>query len=280
MMINTNYVATAMDIAREAGTLLLRYEQRQRVVEEKNSDYDFVTDADRASQALIERRLRQTFPGHRFVGEEDGKADRQVAEMLMDPDSYCWVADPLDGTMNYIKRLHGYAVSLALVHGGKILCGATYMPCENEMFSAEAGSGAFLNGQRLCVSDSSCLHSAFTTTGVPPVNMDDRARMVDWIRRVSMQTLNLRIIGCATRAIAYVAAGRFDAYWELGPHPWDVAAGRLLISEAGGAQSTLTGTPYRFGDNGIVVDNGRIHEGLITLLQALPYQKGGQRALK
>lgn len=265
---NSDYINVAIDTARKAGSLLKQLSEEALIVEEKGSAFDFVTNADTASQKLVQDALHKFFPSHYFVGEEDGKTDKDVADFLygLSPSEYCWICDPLDGTMNYIHHLNGYAVSIALYNNGRILAGVTYTPVEDELFCAELGCGAKCNGVPMHVSEVSELSQAFTTTGIPPTNMEWREISQHSIDRVTFRTVNTRIIGCATRAIACVAAGRFDAYWEVGPHPWDSAAGSLMVSEAGGNIQTFYGSEYRFGEPKFMATNGRIDKALIEAI--------------
>ena len=260
-----DYASIASDVAKKAGDFLFSFSS-ELDVHEKGSDFDFVTNADLQSQAMIRRMLKEKLPEHLFIGEEDGIPDREIAdEIYSDPESFFWIVDPLAGTQNFIKHLGGYAVSLSLFHAGDILVGCTYIPTENELFLAEKGSGAYLNGKRLSVSSTTSIHNSLINTGIPTVNMEFRTRMIDIISRLSMESLNMRIIGSAARSLGLTASGTFETYFELGPHPWDVGAGKLLVEEAGGKVTNFDGLPYRFGDDGIVATNGIIHEELLSV---------------
>ena len=243
------YARTAGAIAREAGRFLKHFsDSRSLDVENKGSDFDFVTNADRESQALIARRLREAFPGHRFVGEEDGVPDAEVARMLAagGEDDWFWICDPLDGTVNYIHRLPTYSVSIGLVHRGRSVAGAIYLPEADELFTAGRGGGAFLNGEPIRASGCSELRLAFTVTDLPVTDMQLRERYMAWFSAVGMHTAGLRIMGSACTAIALTACGRLDAYWNLGLHPWDAAAGIVILEEAGGTVSDMFSDPFRF----------------------------------
>ena len=265
------YLNTAMEVAREAGQFLKHFsESRDLNIQEKGSDYDFVTDADRESQALIFSRLREKYPDHRFVGEEDNIPDSEVARQIAEagPDEYFWIADPLDGTLNYIHHLSGYGVSIGLVNQGRSVAGAIYLPVTDEMFYAAEGMGAFLNGRPIRVSGCQKLRNAFTDTGIPVSKMDRRLRFMDWEKSVGMKSGNTRMLGCAAQAMAYAACGYIDAYWELGPHPWDVAAGLIIGSEAGCAVSGMWGKPFDFNcSEGVVLCAPAIHEELISAIK-------------
>ena len=251
-------------VSRQAGDFLYAFQEDLKV-QEKGSDLDFVTNADLQSQALIRRLLKEAFPSHLFIGEEDGIPDKEIARRLyQDHDSYFWIVDPLDGTQNYIKHLGGYAVSMSLFHDGQTLVGCSYIPSEKELFLAVKGEGAYLNGKRLHVSDTATIRLSLLNTGIPTVNQEFRKTMVDIISRIAMDSLNMRIIGSAARSLGLTAEGSFEIYFELGPHPWDVGAGKLLVEEAGGKVTNFEGTPYRYGDDGVVATNGLIHEELMS----------------
>lgn len=271
----TDYASLAADVAREAGQYLKHFSDSHALcVEAKGSDYDFVTNADRESQALIQSRIRAAFPAHRFIGEEDGFSDAEVARVLESagPDECFWIADPLDGTLNYIHHLGGYSVSLAMVRGGRPVCGAVCVPESGEVYVAERGAGAFVGDVRLKASECAALCHAITSTGYAVSDMDLRRRSCKWIDAVAMATLNMRNMGSAARSIAMTAAGRLEAYFEIGPHPWDVAAGIVLCEEAGCRVSTLAGEPYRIGNPSVMACAPGIHEALCRLIR----ENGGQ----
>lgn len=261
------FANTAARIVTQAGALLMDAAKRDLQVKEKGSDYDFVTNADLASQSFIKKALKEAFPDHEFIGEEDGLSDSDIAKRLYgNPSSYFWVVDPLDGTQNYIKHLSGYGVSACLFHDGRVIAGATFVPVENEIFIGAEGEGAFLNGRQIHVSSCATLHSSFLTTGIPTVNMEYRSRILRHFSDIAERSLNLRIIGCATRALAMVAAGNFEGYWEIGPHPWDVGVATLLIQEAGGRITRFDGSAYHLGDPDILATNNHIHQEMVKLL--------------
>ena len=244
------FVRAAGEIAREAGQFLKHFSDHHRLsVERKGSDFDFVTNADRQSQQLIRDRLKEAFPGHRFVGEEDGLPDAEVARILHSGD-YCWVCDPLDGTVNYIHHLPLYAVSLGLVKDGEALAGAIYVPEAGELFVAAKGGGATLNGQPIRVSGCSELRHAFITADIASTGAELRRENLDRIARVATDASGARMLGSACVAIARVACGRQDAYWNLGLHAWDVAAGIVLLEEAGGVVSDVFSAPFSFDMSG------------------------------
>jgi myo-inositol-1(or 4)-monophosphatase len=248
----------AIDLARRAGALLVTYFERRRDVALK-SPFDMVTDADHASEELIVSSIVQQFPGHAILAEEGGgSAPRDSA--------YTWLIDPLDGTTNYVHGFPAFSVSLALLKEGEALLGVIYDPTRDELFSAERGQGARCNGRRIRVSSTSALNSALISTGFPydyATNQDNNAREFSALQA---RVQGVRRAGSATLDLAYVAHGRLDAHWELRLGPWDMAAGGLLVSEAGGRLSDWRGGPWNPWTDRLVASNGLIHEELIQAL--------------
>ena len=243
---NERFARAAGEIAREAGEFLKHFSDHHKLnVENKGSDFDFVTNADRESQRLVQDRLRAAFPDHRFVGEEDGRSDAEVARILAG-DDYCWVCDPLDGTVNYIHHLGLYAVSVGLVRRGQAVAGAIYLPEWGELFTAQRGEGAFMNGQPIRTSGCADLRHAFVAADMSAANLDQREPNMERIRRIGVAVGGLRIEGSACVTIAQTACGRQDAYLSRSLHAWDVAAGVVLVEEAGGVVTDMYSNPFSF----------------------------------
>ena len=241
---NNVYAPTAGEIAREAGQFLKHFSDHHRLaVERKGSDFDFVTNADRESQRLIRERLREAWPDHRFVGEEDGLSDAEVAKILYSGE-YCWVCDPLDGTVNYIHHLPLYAVSIGLVKDGAALAGAIYLPEADELFLAERGQGATLNGRPIHASACPDLRHAFISADMAAADLGRRQENLARIARV-----------------VQAAGGRADAGLGLRGHrPHRLrAAGRLL--EFGSARLGRGGG-HRAASGGRRRGDGRVLQSL------------------
>lgn len=265
-----DYMNTAVEIAREAGHFLKHFSESHKLnVEAKVSDLDFVTDADKESQAMIAKRLKEKYPNHRFVGEEDNMKDAEVNKLLLENgEDFFWIVDPLDGTLNYIHHLNGYGVSIGLVHQGRSVAGAIYLPETDEMFYAAEGEGAFMNGKPIRAAECNELKKAFLLTGIPVTNLVRRKRFMHWESEVGMKSANTRMLGSAAQNMAYVACGFVDAYWELGPHPWDVAAGLIIGKEAGCGLSDLWGNDFSFDcANGVVISAPGVHKELTDALR-------------
>ncbi|MGB9604270.1 MAG: inositol monophosphatase family protein [Bryobacteraceae bacterium] len=250
-----SYLETSREIAQEAGALLLRYFHR-RVGFELKGEFDLVTEADRASEALIIERLRSHFPTHAIVAEESGGVSSSSG--------YCWYVDPLDGTTNFAHGFPAFCVSLALAREGQLLCGVIYDPLHQELFEAERGAGASLNGRRIQVSRVSRVTDSLLATGFPSRKRHLNVN-VHFYYQVAMLSHGVRRAGSAALDLAYVACGRLDAFWEFGLNPWDMAAGVLMVEEAGGRVTDMRGGPASLTGPHVLADNGRVHEELLEL---------------
>lgn len=247
----------ALEIAREAGALLLHYYERRPAFELKG-DYDLVTAADRASEELIVNRLQSRFPTHAITGEESGSHDGSS--------DYRWYVDPLDGTTNFAHGFPVFNVTLALARAGELVAGVVYDPLRDEMFAAEKGGGAFLNNHRIHVSKCATLEQSLSATGFPS-NRRHKNVNVHFYYQLAMLTHGVRRAGSAAIDLAYVACGRLDFFWEFGLKPWDLAAGVLLINEAGGSVTSMTDEPFAIEGQNLLADNGLLHEETIALFQ-------------
>lgn len=246
---------TAVSIARESGALLNDFLAR-RIGFELKGDFDLVTEADRASEKLVVQRLRAAFPTHSIVAEEGG-GQTGTSE-------YVWYVDPLDGTTNFAHGFPIFNVTLALERAGELIAGVVFDPTRNELFSAELGGGAWLNGNRIHVSSAKRLEDTLVATGFPSRKRHLNVN-VHFYYQLAMLTHGVRRAGAAAIDLAYVACGRLDAFWEFGLNPWDMAAGILLVKEAGGACSGMKGEPVSLRGPHLLADNGLVHEAAIEL---------------
>lgn len=243
-----------IDLAHRAGALLRAAQERERSVEAKGP-VDVVTDADRASEALIVAAISERFPDHAIIAEEGGFAPGDGSNQ--------WLIDPLDGTLNYLHGLPIYSVSLAFVQRGELQLGVVYDPSRGELFAAERGGGARCNGRLLAVSAVARLGRALITTGFPYDRADRPDNNLREHDRLLLRVQDVRRTGSAALDLCYVAAGRTEAHWELGLKPWDTAAGALIVREAGGLVTDWEGRPWPVGEARIVASNGRIHGELL-----------------
>lgn len=219
---------------------------------------DMVTEADQAAEALIAARLTSAFPAHDLLGEEGSRGS------CADGD-FRWVIDPLDGTTNFTHGLPTFAVSIALEERGIPLVGAVYDPMRDELFMARRHGGATLNGERLCVSAVDTLFGSLLVTGFS-YDLTVRARQAETWRDLLTRVQAIRQTGSAALNLCYIAAGRLDGYWERGISAWDVAAGALMVQEAGGAVTNMSGGPFRSDERQILATNGGIHRQLLDVI--------------
>ncbi len=245
-----------MEIAREAGALQLQYLER-RIGFQLKGEYDLVTECDKASEALIVEKLKTHFPTHSIEAEEGGGADHKSSQ-------YRWFVDPLDGTTNFAHGYPNFNVTMALEKSGEIIAGVVYDPNRNEMFTAERGGGAYLNNRRIHVSKVATLENSLLSTGFPSRRRHHNIN-IHFYYQLAMLTHGVRRGGAAAIDLAYVACGRIDGFWEFTLNPWDMAAGSLLIEEAGGRCSGMRGEPLDIRGPNLLTDNGLIHDELLTL---------------
>jgi len=222
---------------------------------------DFVTEVDRAAETAIIETLRRAYPDHAILAEESGAQTGKTGQS-----EYTWIIDPLDGTTNFIHGFPQYAVSIALKHRHQITQAVVYDPTNNEMFTASRGSGAYLNDRRIRVSKRSRLAETLIGTGFPFRDMTGLEEYLAMFREVMPKVAGIRRAGAAALDLAYVAAARLDGFWELGLAPWDMAAGTLLIQEAGGLVGDLQGEQTYMESGRIVGGNPKVFSQLLQLL--------------
>ena len=251
----------AVKAARRAATVINRAStQLDLLTVQSKSPNDFVTEVDRAAEQAIIEVLRDAFPGHGILAEESGESG---------PESeFTWIIDPLDGTTNFIHGMPQYAVSIAQTKNGVLEHAVVYDPNTNEMFTASRGAGAFLNDRRIRVSRRTRLNEALIGTGFPFRQFDHVDAYLAMFKELTQKTAGIRRPGAASLDLAYVAAGRFDGFWEMGLSPWDMAAGVLLIQEAGGLVSDLSGEANYLATGNLVAGSPKIFGQLLPIIQA------------
>ena len=251
------FLQSAEEACRIAGKLQLEGLKRAKRIEFKGS-INLVTDVDKACEQAIVELLQGRFPDHDILAEE-GSGRRKDSE-------YKWVIDPLDGTTNYAHGYRLWAVSIALEYRGEIVVAAVHEPNHDEMFLAEKGAGATLNGERIRVSETAELGHAMLTTGFAYNVREAKNNNLDNFENFLMRARAIRRDGVAAIDLCYVADGRFDGFWELNLFPWDGAAGFLRIQEAGGRVSDFRGNPFDIYSKEILASNGRLHEAMVEVL--------------
>ncbi|HYP54582.1 MAG TPA: inositol monophosphatase family protein [Pyrinomonadaceae bacterium] len=249
----------AVQLAQDAGRVLADRFGRALQVSNKG-DIDLVTEADLAAERLIVERVRSHFPRHAVLAEESGEN-----EAAGGASEWKWIVDPLDGTTNYAHGYPCFCVSVALEHDGRVVLGVIYDPTREETFAAERGEGATLNGRRVRVSDVQDLNRAMLCTGFP-YDVRERGEFARHFTNFIMSAQAVRRDGSAALDLAYVACGRFDGFWEEGLRPWDVAAGRILVEEAGGRVTHYDGRPFDIYTPPIAASNGLVHDAMLRVL--------------
>jgi myo-inositol-1(or 4)-monophosphatase len=240
-------------IAREAGALLMDYFHQHLKIEYKG-DADLVTAADRASEVLIRQRIREQWPGHDVLGEEQGLSDQGS--------DYRWYVDPLDGTTNFAHGYPVFCVSLGLEHRGRRIAAVIYDPTRDELFSAEQGRGAALNGETMHVSKTATLRESLLATGFPSHKRHKNPNIF-FYHQITLHTHGVRRAGSAALDLCNVACGRFDGFWEFNLNPWDTAAGVLIVEEAGGRVTRFDGSSFELNSRETLASNGLLHDALL-----------------
>jgi myo-inositol-1(or 4)-monophosphatase len=253
------FLTVAQEAAHQAGALIQANWQSTKVIEVKTDIVDLVTNVDKASDRLITRLLQERFPTHDIVAEESAPSRQDSA--------YCWYIDPIDGTTNFAHGFPHFAVSIALAHHSQMIAGVVYDPLRDETFCASRGNGATLNGKPIAVSQAPALEHALVLTGFP---YDRRKRSEFYLRfyqAFMVRTQGVRRCGSAALDLCYVACGRADLFWEWRLHPWDTAAGSLIVEEAGGTMSDFSGAPFDIFGEQTLASNRLLHQEALTVLQ-------------
>ena len=255
----SNYLPDLEGIAREAGTLLMAY--FGQVTIEYKGEVDLVTEADRAAEKLIVERLRARWPEHGIVAEEGTRTEAEA--------EYRWYVDPLDGTTNFAHGYPVFCVSIALARrDGQLESGVLYDPTRDEMFAAERGEGATLNGRAIHVSKTTRLAESILGTGFPSHKRHKNPNIF-FYHQITLRSHGVRRAGSAALDLANVSCGRYDGFWEFNLNPWDTAAGVLLVEEAGGRVTRFDGTPFRLDSREVLASNGVIHQELIAQFEEI-----------
>ena len=244
----------ALEAAKLAGKVLMAsYGKLRHSQISMKSKNDFVTEVDKKSERLIINTIKKYFPDHAIQGEETGISAGKGT---------LWIIDPLDGTSNYIHNIPVFSVSIGIMEGNEMKAGVIYDPVHEEMFQAKKGGGATLNKSKVHVTKVRSLSEALMTTGIPFRARDRFDEYIESFRRISLATVGMRRGGSAALDLAYVACGRFDGFWELDLSPWDIAAGALILTEAGGTITDMWGKKDYFKNGDTLATNGLLHKEL------------------
>ncbi|HMS82924.1 MAG TPA: inositol monophosphatase family protein [Nitrospira sp.] len=253
---------TAIEAGQAAGALLRRYAGTGFLIEYK-TPINLVTDADRAAEQCVIDHLKTRFPDHHVLAEEGGRIDKGQSP-------YRWIIDPLDGTTNFAHGYPAYCVSIGLEYEGRCILGVVFDPTRNDLFTAFEHRGAHLNGRPIHVTETQTLDSSLLVTGFAYDIRETKRNNLDHFAKFALKVQGLRRTGSAALDLCYVAAGRFDGFWEVRLNPWDMAAGSVIAREAGGRLTDFNGNDLSIYGQELVASNGHIHEAMLTVLNEAP----------
>ncbi|MFO8052883.1 MAG: inositol monophosphatase family protein [Candidatus Omnitrophota bacterium] len=259
---NLNFKEVAVEAARQAGGIHKKYFEGDTQTKEKSSSFDLITIADTEAEKKVVELIKKNFPDHNILAEE-GKYKKTDSK-------YCWIVDPLDGTNNFSFGIPMFCVSIALAKDDRLILGVVYDVMRDELFLAERGKGAYLNDKKIKVSDADSFDKSLLITGF----YYDRGKdMIDNLEAIKVffqkRVVGIRRLGAAALDLCYIASGRATGFWEFKLSPWDFAAGKLLIEEAGGKVSDKAGEEVRLEQSYIVASNGKIHQRIIEVINSL-----------
>jgi len=254
------YAVVAARAAQQVGARLVRFAGRPNTVSTKRSAIDLVTDIDRSSEQTIHRILRRAFPDFGFLGEERGERYQ--------PRPYRWIVDPIDGTNNFVHGVPLFGVSIGLEHRGTMVIGVIYDPMRRELFVGIKGHGAFLNGKRIHASKTRTLAHSLVSTGFSSNFLKNPRPYWQWFREFQRRSHGVRRIGTTVLSLAWVAAGRLEGFYERDLWPWDMAAGIVLVQEAGGMVTNFQGKPPILIDGRLIASNRHIHREMLRLIRS------------
>ncbi len=256
----TQITQIAIQSALKAGEVLKQGFGTAFKISNKEGKNNLVTEYDLLAEKIIIDNIRGKFPDHNFLAEESGYTESGSRGNIR------WIIDPLDGTVNFAHGLPIFSVSIAAESNGEVICGVVYHPMLDELFVAVKGQGATLNGNPISVSGTSDIDSSFLITGFPYNVNENPCNCIDLFVDIIKRGIPVRRLGSAALDLAYIAAGRFDGFWEISLNPWDVAAGILLVREAGGQVTQFNGREHELTSESMLATNGRLHGGLVSIL--------------
>lgn len=251
-------LSLAIDAAKQAGIFLKTNIGNITTIEQKSTEINLVTDIDKRSEAMIIGMIKGRFPDHDIIAEESGRSTGTS--------DYRWIIDPLDGTTNYTHGFPLFCVSIGVEYKGEMTAGVIYDPMRGELYSAEKGGGAFLNGNRIHVSAEDRMIHSLLITGFPYNINENPDHAIEHFNNFVVEAQGIRRLGSAAIDLAYVACGRAEGFWEVHLHSWDMAAAIVIIREAGGMVTDFSGKPMNVYTPNIVASNGKIHADLLKVL--------------
>ena len=250
----------AKKLAHDAGKLALKYQEKGFSISTKSSPIDLVTEADKACEELILKTIRAHFPDHSILSEESPAIEQNG--------DYKWIVDPIDGTGNFAHGLPFYAISIAIVHKGKPIIGVVEIPALKETFWAQEGRGAYLGNKQIHVSKRDKLQQSMFATGFPYARESDRYRKnIELFDAFYKASNGVRRFGSAAIDLCFTAAGRFDGFWEYALKPWDIAAGKIIMEEAGGMVTNMDGSLFNPKLENVLASNGLLHSEMLRVIK-------------
>lgn len=257
-----DYLQVAKDAALKAGELLKKGFGTDFKISSKDTLNNLVTEYDHSAEHLIIQTIKKAYPDHIFLAEESGATGENKSGKVR------WVIDPIDGTVNFARRIPIFCVSIAAEKDGELLCGVIFNPITEELFYASKGEGAFFNDTKISVSEIKDTNTSLLVTGFPYDVENNPYNTIELFIHVISKGIPIRRLGSAALDLAYVAKGSFEGFWEVGLKPWDVAAGVIIVEEAGGKVTQFYDESYSIFDNTILATNSLVHDDLMELLKA------------
>lgn len=258
---------SAISYVQEVGKLIVDRMKMPLRINEKINHSDLVTEVDLYSESFLRERIKRDYPDHWILSEEANTDTDAYSIMKQPPEGYGWIIDPIDGTTNFIHGIPHFAISIGMVNNGIPICGVVYNPMTEDLYFAQSEGGAFLNSQPIQVGPAKEMSEALLATGFQATDWKPDSVVLEQIGKIAGIARNVRIIGSASLDLCLVASGQLTGFWHDGLYPWDVAAGLIIIQEAGGKVTNREGKPFCLSDNTLVASNSFIHPALLSILK-------------
>lgn len=260
------YLKTAIQLAKEAGKIIVEHTNLTHTIEQKQNHADLVTEVDRLSEDFLRKQIKTMYPDHWILSEETNGPKDPFEIIEKQKDGVGWVIDPIDGTTNFIHRIPHYSVSIGIVSEGELIIGVVFNPVTEELYYGIKGEGAFYNETPIQASKESGIEEAVIATGFPSKEWKNNSIVNKQINELTGKCRSIRLLGAASLDLCFVARGLLSGFWHDELNPWDTAAGLLILQEAGGKVTTGSGQPYHLENHSLVASNGLIHDSLLKLL--------------
>jgi myo-inositol-1(or 4)-monophosphatase len=259
---------SAIQYAKDAGCLIRKRIKNIGDIERKKNGSDLVTQVDKLSEEFLRTKIQQDYPKHWILSEEENGQANSYEALTQYGLGYGWIIDPIDGTINFIHGIPHFSVSIGIVREGEPILGVVYNPMTQELFYARKNYGAFKNGKKIQVSKDVLIEDALLATGFQALDWRPSVLVLQQMDKLAGTCRNLRILGSASLDLCWTATGQLTGFWHDGLHPWDVAAGVLIVREAGGQVTNRYGRPYNLKDNTLVASNGKIHNEFLSIIKS------------